>query len=115
MLSKIVANRANWAWPYAIILTIFVIMPLVMIVYYSFQDAEGQWSLHNFHKFFLSTDSVNTLIYSIGIAMITTILCILLGYPAAYFMAKTEYRLPKVMASCPSAFGRRRAGLRYGL
>ena len=99
MLSKIVANRANWAWPYAIILTIFVIMPLVMIVYYSFQDAEGQWSLHNFHKFFLSTDSVNTLIYSIGIAMITTILCILLGYPAAYFMAKTEYRLPKVMAS----------------
>jgi spermidine/putrescine transport system permease protein len=70
-----------------------------MIVYYSFQDAEGQWSLHNFHKFFLSTDSVNTLIYSIGIAMITTILCILLGYPAAYFMAKTEYRLPKVMAS----------------
>ena len=99
MISKIVANRANWAWPYAIVLLVFVVMPLVMIVYYSFQDAEGQWSLHNFHKFFLSTDSVNTLIYSIGIAMITTIFCILLGYPAAYFMAKTEYLLPKVMAS----------------
>ena len=73
MVSKIVANRANWAWPYAIVLFVFVVMPLVMIVYYSFQDVEGQWSLHNFHKFFLSTDSVNTLIYSIGIAMITTI------------------------------------------
>jgi len=99
MMSKILANRANWAWPYAIVLFVFVVMPLVMIVYYSFQDAEGQWSLHIFQKFFLSTDSVNTLIYSIGIAMITTIICILLGYPAAYFMSKKEYGLPKVMAA----------------
>ncbi len=99
MMSKILANRANWAWPYAIVLLVFVVMPLVMIVYYSFQDTEGQWSLHNFQKFFLSTDSVNTLIYSIGIAMITTIICILLGYPAAYFMSKKEYGLPKVMAA----------------
>ena len=50
-MSKILANRANWAWPYAIVLFVFVIMPLVMIVYYSFQDAEGQWSLHNLRSF----------------------------------------------------------------
>lgn len=92
------ANRANWAIPYAIVLVAFVVLPLVMVGYYSFLDTEGHWSLHNFEKFFLTPDSVNTLIYSIGIALITTILCILIGYPAAYFMAREEYGLPKIMA-----------------
>lgn len=98
-MKKFFANRANWAWPYALVLLFFVVMPLLMVVYYSFLDVEGQWSLHNFQKFFLSTDSVNTLVYSIGIALITTILCVLLGYPAAYFMARSEYGVPKMMAA----------------
>jgi len=98
-VKKFFANRANWAWPYALVLLFFVVMPLLMVVYYSFLDVEGQWSLHNFQKFFLSTDSVNTLVYSIGIALITTILCVLLGYPAAYFMARSEYGVPKMMAA----------------
>lgn len=98
-MKKFFANRANWAWPYALVLLFFVVMPLLMVVYYSFLDVEGQWSLHNFQKFFLSTDSVNTLVYSIGIALITTILCVFLGYPAAYFMARSEYGVPKMMAA----------------
>jgi len=98
-VKKFFANRANWAWPYALVLLFFVVMPLLMVVYYSFLDVEGNWSLHNFQKFFLTSDSVNTLVYSIGIALITTILCVLLGYPAAYFMARSEYGVPKMMAA----------------
>lgn len=98
-MKKFFANRANWAWPYALVLLFFVVMPLLMVVYYSFLDVEGNWSLHNFQKFFLTSDSVNTLVYSIGIALITTILCVLLGYPAAYFMARSEYGVPKMMAA----------------
>lgn len=98
-MRSVIANRANWAWPYALVLLMFVVLPLLMVVLYSFKDAEGAWSLHNFEKFVASSDAINTLVYSIGIALITTILCILLGYPAAYFMAKTEYKVPKVMAA----------------
>jgi len=98
-MKNLFAKRANWAWPYAIVLVIFVVLPLIMVLYYSFLDINGQWSLHNFEKFFSSTDAINTLIYSVGIAMITTMICILLGYPAAYFMARKEYRVPKIMAS----------------
>ena len=98
-MTNFLAKRERWAWPYALVLFIFVVMPLVMVVYYSFLDVEGNWSLHNFQKFFLSGDAVNTLFYSIGVAMITTLLCILLGYPAAYFMAKREYGLPRMMAA----------------
>ena len=37
-------------------------------------------------------EAMNILIYSIGVAMITTILCLLMGYPAAYILSRMETR-----------------------
>ncbi len=91
-------RRSNWAIPYIIISALFVVLPLLLVVYYSFLDNDGSLSLYNFEKFFTSVDTINTFVYSIGIAMITTIVCILVGYPAAYFMATSDFGTPKVMA-----------------
>ena len=85
--SKLINRRSKWAWPYAIFLAIFVALPLFLIVLYAFQDAEGNFTLQNFVKFVRQPEAVNTFVYSIGIAIITTFLCILLGYPAAYILA----------------------------
>lgn len=90
-------NRPAWAIPYIIFMAIFVVAPLLLVVYYSFVD-DGGFTFRYFQKFFLQPDSINTFIYSIGIALITTIVCILIGYPAAYFMANSKYGTPKVMA-----------------
>ena len=89
-VTKIFNKRANWAIPYAIFLAIFVALPLVLIVVYAFQDANGTFTLQNFVKFVEQPEAVNTFIYSIGIALITTILCVLLGYPAAYILANRK-------------------------
>ena len=89
-ITKIFSKRANWAIPYAIFLAIFVVLPLVLIVVYAFQDSNGGFTLQNFVKFAEQPEAVNTFIYSIGIALITTILCILLGYPAAYILANRK-------------------------
>lgn len=102
MIKKILSgfsidNRKSWAWPYIIFMAIFVVLPLILILYYSLIDTSGNLTLRNFEKFFLQTESVNTLVYSIGIAMLTTLICILLAYPAALFMAAREYRVPRVM------------------
>jgi len=94
----IFGRRSNWAVPYIIFMGIFVVLPLLLVVYYSFLDVSGHFSLHNFEKFFTQIEAMNTFLYSIGIAMITTLLCILLGYPVAYFMAGAEFATPKVMA-----------------
>ncbi len=90
-------NRRRWAWPYIIFMVVFVVLPLLLIVYYSFVDAEGHFTFRNFEKFFLQTESVNTLVYSIGIAMLTTLLCLLIAFPAALFLASKDYDTPKVM------------------
>ena len=96
-LIRFMGNRPTWAIPYIIFMAIFVVAPLFLVAYYSFVDDQG-FTLRYFQKFFLQPDSVNTFIYSIGIALITTMVCILIGYPAAYFMANSKYGTPKVMA-----------------
>ena len=76
-LANIFNKRANWAIPYSIFLAMFVALPLILIVVYAFQNGDGGFSLENFIKFVEQPEAVNTFIYSLGIALITTILCIL--------------------------------------
>ena len=81
------SKRSSWALPYFIFLVLFVVMPLILIVVYSFQDASGHFTLSNITKFFTDKDSLSTLAVSIEVAIENTALCILIGYPAAYILA----------------------------
>lgn len=81
------SKRSSWALPYFIFLVLFVVMPLVLIVVYSFQDASGHFTFSNITKFFTDKDSLSTFALSIEVAIENTALCILIGYPAAYIFA----------------------------
>jgi len=96
-IMQFLGRRKVWAVPYVAVMAVLVILPLLLLGWYSFVDEDG-FTLKYFEKFFCSTDSLNTFVYSIGIAMITTLICILIGYPAAYFMADRQFSTPKVMA-----------------
>ena len=72
-LSNLFMKRSNWSLPYFIFLLIFVVLPLVLIFLYAFQDAEGNFTLKNFSKFISSPEAANTFVYSIGVAIITTV------------------------------------------
>jgi len=95
---KIIQHRSSWAWPYVALLAVLVVLPLVLIGIYAFTDQQGSFTIQNFVQFFHRSEAVNTFIYSIAIALMTTAICILLGYPAAYFMAMQSFRTPAVMA-----------------
>ena len=58
-LSNIFMKRSNWSFPYFIFLLIFVVLPLVLIFLYAFQDAEGNFTLKNFAKFISSPEAAN--------------------------------------------------------
>ena len=84
------SSRKSWALPYTIFSAVFVVLPLLLIVAYAFTGDDGTFTLENFYKFTRHSEDVNTFIYSIGIAAVTTALCILLGYPAAYILAQSK-------------------------
>ncbi|MBQ3233600.1 MAG: ABC transporter permease [Alistipes sp.] len=94
---KLFSRRRNLALPYAIFLGIMVVVPMLLIIIYAFMGKDGGFSLENFERFINQPEAANTFIYSIGIALITTIICIVLGYPAAYFLSRLNASLAKVV------------------
>ena len=83
-------KRSSWALPYFIFLVLFVVLPLLLIVMYALQDGSGHFTLANITKFFTDKDALSTFALSIEVAIENTLLCILIGYPAAYILADNK-------------------------
>jgi spermidine/putrescine transport system permease protein len=90
-------RRRNWSIPYAMFLIFFVLIPLGLIVFYAFTNNEGIISFANFRKFWMQPEAMNTFVFSVGIALITTFLCLILGYPAAYIMSRMQIKGAKLL------------------
>ena len=84
-------KRSSWALPYFIFLLLFVALPLVLVMVYAFQDGSGHFTLSNITKFFSDSDALGTFALSLEVAVENTLICILLGYPAAWILANKEY------------------------
>lgn len=90
-LTVFLSSRKSWAVPYAIFAAIFILIPLLLIVVYAFINESGHLTLSNFQRFFTHSEAINTFVYSIGIAVITTAICILIGYPAAWILSNARF------------------------
>ena len=80
-------SRKQLCIPYGLFLALFVVLPLVLIVFYAFTDQNGSISLANFIRFFSSATTISTLIISVLLALATTLICIIIAYPVAYILA----------------------------
>jgi len=83
-------SRKQLCIPYGVFLACFVVLPLLLIVFYSFTDSTGHISINNFVKFFSSATTLSTVIISILLALATTVICLLLAYPVAYILARSN-------------------------
>jgi len=83
-------KRSSWALPYFIFLVLFVVLPLLLIVMYALQDGSGHFTFSNITKFFTDKDALSTFALSIEVAIENTLLCVVIGYPAAYILADNK-------------------------
>nr|WP_308565175.1 ABC transporter permease [uncultured Peptostreptococcus sp.] len=99
---KKIRNRANTiveqketrlAYPYALWSLIFIVVPLLLIVYYSFtrktDDGGILFTLENYRQAF---DPLFLKVFtrSFVLAGIATFLCVIIGYPVAYIISKAK-------------------------
>ncbi len=91
-------KRSNWALPYFIFLVLFVALPLLLIVLYALKDGSGGFTLSNITRFFSDGDALSTFAVSIEVAIENTLICLLLGYPAAYILANKDLNKSAVTA-----------------
>ncbi|MDE6060229.1 MAG: ABC transporter permease, partial [Clostridia bacterium] len=74
--------------PYMLFLLLFVIIPLVLILVNAFLDSDNNLTFDNFKVFFTSSSSLTVLGNSLLVGVITTLICIIIGYPIAYILSK---------------------------
>ena len=90
------------ALPYIIWSIIILLLPVLLIAFYAVTDSGNtvvnfSFTLQNFAKFFTDHDFLLILWRSLSIAFKTTIICILLGYPIAYFISQCKDRTRNIL------------------
>ena len=90
------------AAPYIVWAVIMLLLPMLLIVLYAFTDTGNEiltfrFTLDNFIKFFTDPDFLLVLWRSIKIAFKTTVICVLLGYPIAYFIAFSSDKVRNIL------------------
>ena len=86
-------KRSLLAVPYVVWMALFVVAPIIMVVVYAFSTASGGFTLENFTRM-----GTYTVIFtrSFKLAIIATLVCLLIGYPLSYIMAREGPRFQRV-------------------
>lgn len=106
-------KRSLFATPYVLWMIIFTVAPLIIIVYYAMTDSQGQLTMDNLRNFWDSNflrrmsaasesakaryavrgmSNIEPLTYSLWMAFLCTVICLVLAYPAALFMADRKLK-----------------------
>ena len=99
--------------PYSVWSLVFVVVPLAFIAYYAFTDNAFHFTTEHIVRFFTAkstmaqadgtTVEVRTYVLiflrSVRLAVISTALCLLLGYPMAYIMSRAKEKTQKTMVT----------------
>ncbi len=83
-------KRSQLSIPYGLFISVFVIFPLLLIIYYAFTSKTGSFSFSNFMAFFTEPTNISTLLISIFVSFIVTFLCLVISYPVAYILSRLK-------------------------
>jgi putative spermidine/putrescine transport system permease protein len=83
--------------PGVLFLTIFMIIPILMTIGTTFFNESGGFSIQGYLDFFQDRYFIEILLTTLRVSLFTTIICILLGFPAAYYISKLKQRKKAIM------------------
>ena len=85
--------RSIAAAPHIFWSVLFIVLPLIIVVFYAFTDAEGKFSFENILAL---TDYAPIFLLSLELSIIATFVCLIIGYPLAYIIAKSSPKQQKI-------------------
>ena len=93
------------ALPYIVWAVLMLVLPMGLIAAYSFMEQGNSiisfsFTLEHYLKFFTDPAFLLVLWRSLVIAVKTTVICLFLGYPAAYFIARSKERTQNILILC---------------
>ena len=88
-------HRKSLAYPYLIWAAIFIVVPLLLIVYFSFFEG-GYFTLQSYEKF-LEDYYIKALLRSIQLAFVSTVICLIMAYPLAMILSAKDNSNQKII------------------
>ena len=99
--------------PYSAWSLLFIIVPLVFVAYYAFTDESFRFTTENITRFFTARGTIHNddgttrevftylVIFgrSLKLAVISTLICLIMGYPMAYIMARAKEKTQKTLVT----------------
>lgn len=82
------------ASPHIVWSMLFIIAPLIMVAFYSFTNADGQFTLENIKAL---SEYKEVFLNSIWYGILATVICLVIAYPTAYFIARSKARVQSTM------------------
>lgn len=82
-------RRTAAAAPHLVWSVLFIVAPLLFVLYYAFTGKDGKFSFSNILDLF-TVDYVIIFLRSLCFAVIATFICLVLAYPLAYFISKMK-------------------------
>lgn len=85
------------SFPFIVWVVLFTVIPLLLVLLFSFTEgdiqklSEMKFTLENFKRF-LQPNYLNVLGRSAGLALISTVICFILGYPMAMILSSTDIK-----------------------
>ncbi len=92
-------KRGIWqraaAAPHIVWSALFILAPMVFVVYYTFTDASGSFSMENITRL-RAGNYLMILVNSLCMALIATVICFVIAYPAAYIFSRMKKKAQKL-------------------
>lgn len=95
MNKKSIIQKAMAA-PHIVWAVLFIIAPLLFVVYYAFTDKEGNFTFSNISEL-AQASYLEIFLRSVCFAFLATVICLIIAYPIAYFMTKTSPKTQKIL------------------
>ena len=82
------------AYPYFVWMTLFTVVPLIIVVYYALTDGSGNFTLDNL----LSISGYGSVFArSLLLALIATVICLIIAFPVGYFLSRLRVNKQHIM------------------
>lgn len=81
-------NKA-YAAPYLVWMVLFIIVPLALVIVFAFTDTAGNFTFDNFSAVL---DLGRIFLRSFWLALLSSVICLVLGYPVAYALSRLRRR-----------------------
>ncbi len=82
------------AAPHVVWSVLFIVFPLLFVLYYAFTDASGAFTLENIGAL---SEHAGTFFLSISLSLIATVICVLIGFPMAFFISRAKPKHQKTL------------------